>query len=284
MLAAVLLGACVSHQPLPQSAELQSTPASVRVISNITYTPEAWPQALGADLYLPQSTGPHPGMLMVHGGGWARRSRADVAESAQRYAEAGFAVLNISHRFAPDYHFPAQVEDLQQAMRWLHAQARQYRIDTRRIAGYGYSSGAHLVAMLATLSPGEALFGGPETRLQAAILGGTPADLRRYTGGSLVPEFIGASHSQAYPQFVAASPVTHVSADDPPMFLYHGRLDTLVSADYAREFKQALDAAGVPNELYLDNFGGHVTAFVFRKDAEQAGLRFILGQWQESSP
>ena len=284
MLAAVLLSACVSHQPLPQSAELQRAPASVRVISNITYTPEAWPQALGADLYLPQSTGPHPGMLMVHGGGWARRSRADVAESAQRYAEAGFAVLNISHRFAPDYHFPAQVEDLQQAMRWLHAHARQYQIDTSRIAGYGYSSGAHLVAMLATLSPGEALFGGPETRLQAAIMGGTPADLRRYTGGSLVPNFIGASHSQAYPQFVAASPVTHVSADAPPMFLYHGRLDTLVSADYAREFRQALDAAGVPNELYLDNFGGHVTAFVFRKGAEQAGLRFILGQWQESSP
>ena len=169
-------------------------------------------------------------------------------------------------------------------MRWLHAHADDYGIDSSRVAGYGYSSGAHLVAMLATLSPGDALYGGDQTRLQAAILGGTPADLRRYTGGSLVPNFIGASHSEAYPQFVAASPVPHVSADDPPMFLYHGRLDTLVSADYAREFQQALDRAGVPNELYLDNFGGHVTAFVFRKDAEQAGLQFILGQWQETPP
>ena len=233
-----LLGGCASHQPLPAS-QPSSTTHEIIWQRDLIFTPADAPQALAGDLVRPAGIGPWPGLLMVHGGGWSRRSREDMASSAERFAEAGFAVFNISHRFAPAYHFPEQVRDLQQAVRWMRTQAGELHLNPDWIAGYGYSSGAHLVAMLATLSPGSELHQ-PGTRLQAMVLGGAPTDLRRFRGGQLIPQLLGTDFENGFATYALASPVTHLSADDPPVFLYHGALDALVDADYAREFAVAI--------------------------------------------
>lgn len=275
-IASLLVAGCAAHtarvgEPVPkQRAD------SVRTLANLTYTPTAWPQTLQGDLYLPQGLiTPRPAVLMVHGGGWERRTRADMDGIASKLAKRGYAVFNISHRFAPQWQFPAQINDLAQAVRWLKANAEQYGIDANRIGGWGYSSGAHLVAMLATLSPGDAHYPGDNTRLDAVVLGGTPADLRKFEGGRLVPQFLGTTQAQDFSVYEQASPTWLVSADDPPTFLYHGGLDLLVSADHAREMKAALDAAGVPAELYIARLREHATMFVLGGGAEKAGMAFL---------
>ena len=241
LLPVLLLAACTRHLSLPDTPDrLAPSSDEFTVQRELRFVPADWPQALHGDLYLPAGEGPHPTVLAVHGGGWSSRSRADMDGVAETLVRNGYAVFNVSYRFAPEFTFPAQVHDVQQAVRWLREHADAYDLDAGRIAGYGYSSGAHLVAMLATLGPGDTHFGGPETRLQAAVLGGAPSDLRAFTGGSLVPDFLGTTHEEGYATFVAASPITYVSADDTPSFNYHGGFDLLVDADYAEAMHLSL--------------------------------------------
>lgn len=272
----VALPACVTHSPRVGAPAPAVTAESFDVQRGITYTPADWPQALQGDLYLPRGLPrPRPAVLLVHGGGWERRTRADMDDMAAKLARRGYVVFNISHRFAPQFQFPAQVNDLAQAVRWLRAHADAHGLDANRIAGWGYSSGAHLVGMLGTLSPGDAHYPGGDTRLDAQVLGGAPLDLRKFEGGRLVPQFLGATQAENATVYAQASPTVHVSSDDPPTFLYHGGLDLLVSADHAREMKAALDAAGVPAELYIARFREHVTMFTAGGGAERAGIAFL---------
>lgn len=244
----------------------------------MTFTPTGWPQPLKADLYLPRPPGPHPAVLVIHGGGWEGRSRGDMEGIAERLAARGFVAMNVSYRFAPAYRFPAQLHDLQQALRWLRAAAPRYAVDRNRIGAFGYSSGGHLAALLGTVSAGDVLdtpYGGPATRLQAVVAGGAPTDLRKFTGGRLVPQFLGATQRENPELFALASPIVHVTPDDPPVFLYHGRGDALVDVSHAEDMKRALDQAGVRAQLRIVPLLGHVLTFLLARTAEDEAMDFL---------
>ena len=255
-----------------------SSLADGQVERDVVYSPAGWPQELAADIHLPAGRGPHAAVLVIHGGGWERRTRADMESIAVRLAAKGFVAMNVSYRFAPAYRFPAQVHDLQHAVRWLRAAAPRYNIDPKRIGAFGYSAGAHLAAMLGTISDGDELdrpHGGADTRLQAVVAGGTPSDLRKFTGGRLVPQFIGHKLQEKPELFALASPIVHVTRDDPPMFLYHGGGDTLVDVSHAEDMKRALDEAKVRAELRVVPVIGHVLTFMFARGTEDEGMDFL---------
>jgi acetyl esterase/lipase len=266
LLASLLLAGCLARQA-----------DDTQVIDSVRYSPDNWPETLNADIWQPQGKGPHPAMLMVHGGGWERRGRNDMDKLSRYYARQGFVVMNVSYRFAPEHTFPAQLHDLQQAMHWLHRHADELSVDRQRIAAFGYSAGAHLVSLLAlTAGSGDELdrpYGGVLTRPAAVIAGGSPMDLRKYPGGKLVPQFLGGNISEIPEIFAAASPVTHVHDQAPPFFLFHGGSDKLVTIDHAEEFVVALENENVPVSLYRQRWRGHVLAFLTIGDAlEQADL------------
>lgn len=245
---------------------------------DVIYTPAGWPQALRADVHLPARPGLRPAVLVVHGGGWEGRSRGDMDGIAARLADRGFVAMNVSYRFAPAHRFPAQLHDLQQALRWLRASAPRYGIDPARVGAFGYSSGGHLAALLGTVGEGDALdrpHGGAEARLQAVVAGGAPSDLRKFTGGVLVPQFLGATLQEQPGLFAAASPVVHASAGDAPMFIYHGKGDTLVDPSHALGMKEALERAGVHAELRLVPVLGHLLTFLLGRGAEDGGMDFL---------
>ncbi|MBZ2189725.1 alpha/beta hydrolase [Alcanivorax sp. JB21] len=245
----------------------------------LVFSPPEWPQTLRADLHRPEGDGPHAAVLLVHGGGWAGRSRDDMTGIAEQLAEAGYVALNIDYRFAPDYTFPAQLHDLQIAMAWLHDNAETLAIDTARIGALGYSSGAHLVSLLGLVAgQGDALdapYGGAMTRPAAVVAGGTPTDLRKFRGGGLVPQFVGATQSEAPQAYVAVSPVSHVHADAPPFLLFHGSLDRTVPLDHATDFVDALAAAGGDVTFYQQPRRGHITSFLLRGGAMEEVLAFF---------
>lgn len=245
-----------------------------RVVENIVYTAAGWPQALDGDLYLPARRGSIPVVLMVHGGGWANRSRDDMADIARKLAHHGYAVFNVAYRFAPRYTYPAQLQDMQQALAWLADNAARYRLDTRRINTWGYSSGAHLAALVSGRDP-VALDGSGLPRVKAVVAGGIPSDLRKYQSSPLVTRFMGGYRDEMPARYAEASPATHVSAGDPPVFLYHGSLDTLVSPDQATDYYDALRAAGIDAELYLQGLRGHMTMFLFGGTAEDKAIDFL---------
>jgi acetyl esterase/lipase len=246
--------------------------------ADVVYTPSDWPEQLTGTVYRPAGPGPHPGVLLVHGGGWEGGQPSDMAFVAERLARRGYVTFNIGYRFAPEYTFPAQLHDVQQAVRWMRANAGTLRLDPGRIAGFGYSAGGHLITLAGMVGRGDPLdspHGGPQTRLQAIVAGGTPTDLRKFEGGRLVPQFLGTTLQKNPRRYAQASPVTHVDPGDPPTFLYHGSWDGLVPVDHATDMNAALRRAGVPSELYIVNGLGHVPLFVFNRSSITAGIDFL---------
>ena len=245
-------------------------------IMDFAYSEPAWPQTLRADLYLPQRSGPLPVVMVIHGGGWANRSREDMTSISRDLAERGYAVMNLDYRFAPRYTYPAQLDDLQQAREWIAANAERYQLDLDRVNAWGYSSGAHLAALLGSLQRAPAVDQTPTMpRLRAVVAGGIPADLRKYSNSPIVMRFMGGALDEMPARYAEASPLYHVSADDPPVFLYHGKLDVLVSEDQSQDYYDALKAAGVETELYLHPLHGHMSMFLFGGDAEDRAMDFL---------
>ena len=277
-LLAMHIAGCYSH--LNQQTPVAAEPARFtldRVIRDIVYSEAGWPQALRADLYLPQRRGALPVVLMVHGGGWANRSHDDMDDISEELAYRGYAVLNLSYRFAPRFTYPAQLLDMQQALRWISENAELYNFDLERINGWGYSAGAHLAALIAGFDKRRLPAGAQHDlpRLRAVVAGGIPADLRKYDDSPLVKRFLGGAREDMLERYAQASPADHVSADDPAVFLYHGKLDFLVSIDQPRDYYEALTAAGVEAELFMHNWRGHMTMFLFGAEAERRAADFL---------
>ncbi|WNL41615.1 alpha/beta hydrolase [Halomonas sp. PAMB 3264] len=261
--------------PTPRSPSVRSTSLTPQI-----YTPANWPESLTARVRLPETpnAGLRPAALIVHGGGWRGRSPADMEKIARQLAGQGYVTVNVEYRFAPRYRFPAQLHDLQQAMRWIHDNAERLEVDTDRIVGVGYSSGAHLVSLLALASQTGPLaepYGGEHTRLRAAAVGGLPSDLLKFNDGELVIGLLGGTRDEVYDAYVQASPIRQLTPKAPPFFLFHGNRDRLVPVDHARDFYEALRAQGTPAELYLQHGRGHIAAFLLRGGAVDAAIAFL---------
>ena len=275
-----LLSACASHTGVPPQADAIDLPETdYQLIRSVRYSPDDWPENLSADIYRPKGKGPFPAVLVVHGGGWEGRTPADMEGISERLASSGFVAVNIGYRFAPQYHFPAQLHDLQQAMHWIKRNAESYGIDDNRVSALGYSAGAHLVSLLGLVAGTDNKLdqphGGAATKPVAVVAGGTPSDLRKFTGGTLVPQFLGGTIDQIPETFAAASPVVHIHDDAPPFFLYHGTTDLLVSVDHATDFYAELEQAGIYSELYLLKWRGPLTAFATSGSAIAEAMQFL---------
>jgi acetyl esterase/lipase len=278
VLASLLLSACATHINEPeQPVDLPDTDYEVQ--RNIQFSPDDWPEVLHADLYLPTANRPSPAVLMVHGGGWERRSRDDMTWVAEALAGQGFAVMNIDYRFAPEHIFPAQLHDLQVAITWLRDHADELSVDSERIGGFGFSSGAHLVSLMAVIATSDhelnQPYGGPGTAPEAVIAGGLPADLMAFDSGELIRQFLGGTQKDKPGTYRAASPIAHVTPQTPPFFLFHGGLDTLVPLEQSRAFRARLAEHGVANELYIMHLRGHITSFLTSGRAIDKGAAFL---------
>lgn len=248
------------------------------VIKDLVYTETGWAEILQADLYLPDRKEPSPVVLMVHGGGWAARGREDMSAISLDLTHNGYAVLNVSYRFSPTYRYPAQLLDLQQALKWIVGNSDRYNFDLARINTWGYSSGAHLAALIASYNYSEnnmLEYDEELPQIKAVVAGGIPSDLRKYEDGPILRRFIGGSRDQLPDAYADASPVFHISSNDPPVFLYHGKLDLLVTVDQATDYYDALLEQGINAELYLHDVWGHMLMFLFGDDAETRAIAFL---------
>jgi len=270
----VLMTGCASHEGRPSNARIGSVgPVDVTVTRDFVYTPQGWPQELKADLYKPAGNGPFPAVVMIHGGGWEGRTREDMNEISQRVAERGYVVLNMSYRFAPTWHFPAQLQDVQQAVLWLRAHASDLNVLKNRIGAWGYSAGAHLAALAGVTSPSDKWFV-EGTRVQAVVAGGTPVDIRYYKDGELTNGLTGVSYDENPGLWREASPLALVSSDDPPTFLYHGTFDVTVGVNNAHVMYEALNANNIPAELYLIRGLEHLSTFMVDSPVDN-GIDFL---------
>lgn len=125
----------------------------------------------GATLYLPQGRGPFPALLDVHGGAWNRGDRSNDAVMNHALAASGIVVAAIDFRLAPDHPYPAQVQDVHYAVRWLKAHAPDFNADPQTVGGIGSSSGGHTL-MLNAMRPSDSRYAAlpsPTAGIDAAL-------------------------------------------------------------------------------------------------------------------
>lgn len=285
LIALITLSACKSFQGtnslvLPDTIAQQKFQKSSWTRITSVYTPDHWPESLVAEVIHPNANIDNlPIMLLVHGGGWQRRSYEDMQPLAEHWAKQGFITVNIAYRFAPEYQFPAQLHDVQLAMRWIDSKRTEWNSPYSPLVAFGFSSGAHLVSLMGNVagqnSELDRPYGGSITRPNLVILGGLPSDLQKWDRGRLIEDFLGGPRTEIPERYALASPITHIHANTPPTFMFHGKLDRLVPPDHASDYYEALRQQGILTELKMLPLRGHVSSFVFRGSSVRAADEFI---------
>jgi acetyl esterase/lipase len=230
------------------------------------------------------------GIIFISGSGWGAPlgySATPLKESPQvgmyvpPLTEAGYTVFALTHRATPTFRYPAPVEDVQRAVRFIRSKAAAYGIDPARIGGIGGSSGGHLISMLGTMDGA----GNPDdldavnresAKLQCVVARAAPFDMLRMSpsnGGDALSLFLGVASNQQltknsieYKTVSAASPISYVSAATPPFLLIHGDADEVVPFHQSEIMEAALKKAGVPVKLIRIVGGGHGPTFPGAKD------------------
>jgi acetyl esterase/lipase len=212
---------------------------------------------LTLDAYVPAG-GPHPAVLLVHGGGWDHGDKSSYVEIARTLAAHGFVAFAANYRLAPPggtWHFPAPVEDLQAAMSWIRAHADEYRVDVRHVGALGDSAGANLALMLGVSGkPGA-------DRADAVVSWSGPTDFTTLedVNGSFA-NYLGCALSSCPKTWAAASPLSLVAAGAAPVFLANST-DEIVDVGQATVYAEALGRVDVPSEVMILAGSRHARQF-----------------------
>lgn len=247
------------------------------------------------DLYVPTTgVAPFPTVVWIHGGGWSGGSRVPIPSGVASLLARGIAVASVDYRLtsqAGQYGafpvtFPAQIEDVKGAVRWLRANASTYALDATRFGAWGSSAGGHLAALVGTSGGVGTLEGSTggnlafSSSVQAVADWFGPIDVLRMNPDVTTPPGSGIDHDATsspeshligfdqpgqgigvlraheldptapYPFFAGLAhdldPITWVDANDPPFLIAHGTADTQVPTHQSVRLADALRAAGVP--------------------------------------
>ena len=258
----------LSQKPPVESDSPQKGAMKIKVKYNVPYCEQGDPYQR-CDLYMPIDSGVYPGIIMIHGGAWVAGDKANDSGHARKIASNGYVVMVINYRLAPKHKHPAQIDDCFEALNWMNRNAEELRVDLSRLGVWGYSAGGHLAALVAT-NPRSDL-----PRVRACVAGGAPCDLELIPSeSSLLAGFLGGTRQEIPDVYVEASPIQHVSSDDPPILLFHGDGDKLVPIQFAERMRGRLEAKSVPHEFITLPRKSHIMAFVDPK-ALNASIDFF---------
>jgi acetyl esterase/lipase len=276
---------------LPQSrmAQMRASPFNltdalrgIPTKPTVRYTPNipfARPDgvSLKLDVYRPPKVGKYPAIVVIHGGAWRGGSPSQNAEFNRYMASQGYVVWAIAYRLAPQYQFPAQIEDVQAAFTFIKHHATEYETDLLRLAVMGRSAGAQL-AMLAAFAPNASIralvnYYGPidlaagyrDVPIPDPI--NTRDVLKSFLGGS--PEERPELYQQASPMRYVTSKMTHPL---PPSLLVYGGRDHVVQAKYGRALEQRLKSVGTQVAMLEIPWADHAFDTVFNGISNQLAL------------
>jgi pectinesterase len=210
-----------------------------------------------------------PAVLLIHGGGWRSGDRSQHIPMAQRLAEAGYVAVTAEYRLSTEAQYPAAVHDLKAAIRWLRANARQYGIDTNRIATLGFSAGGQLAALLGATGNEPALEGagcyqGHSSAVQAVVdIDGLLAFDHPESGEgddtkstSAATYWFGGPKAETLALWHEASPLTYADRQTAPLLLINSSVDRMHAG--RDDMLKQLTARGIYSEVHTFPEAPHV--------------------------
>lgn len=264
LFSSLLLLCSIVVQAQPQWGNMPKTEPTFK---NINYAGDNL-EAHNLDIYLPKTDKPaHNVIIIIYGSAWFSNNAKDMAfmSIGKPLLDAGFAVVSINHRSSSDAKFPAQINDVKGAIRFIRANAQKYKLDTRFIGITGFSSGGHLASMA-----------GVTNDMKTRTLGSTTIDIEGNVGGNLrqssnvdaVVDWFGpvdmsrmencetpkdekspeaallGCPPRENPELVSlVSPISYVSDKSPRFLVVHGDADNVVphcqSVFFSEELKKA---------------------------------------------
>ena len=264
LFSSLLLLCSIVVQAQPQWGNMPKTEPTFK---NINYAGDNL-EAHNLDIYLPKADKPaHKVTIIIYGSAWFSNNAKDMAfmSIGKPLLDAGFAVVSINHRSSSDAKFPAQINDVKGAIRFIRANAQKYKLDTRFIGITGFSSGGHLASMA-----------GVTNDMKTRTLGSTTIDIEGNVGGNLrqssnvdaVVDWFGpvdmsrmencetpkdekspeaallGCPPRENPELVSlVSPISYVSDKSPRFLVVHGDADNVVphcqSVFFSEELKKA---------------------------------------------
>ena len=275
LISLILVGIVSLNSAFGQGPRQANTDNIKRKWLDVAYATKSQAQKL--DIYIPdEGEGPFPVILSIHGGAFKSGDKCDgqvipMLEGIKR----GYAVVSINYRLSGEAIFPAQIYDVKAAVRWVRANAKQYKLNPGKIAAWGGSAGGHLAAMVGTSGNVKELEdlsqGNPDqsSRVQAVVDWFGPTDFLKMDEqlkeskvsnpqthsipDSPESELIGKNLVDAPELVKAANPETYITKDDPPFFIQHGLIDHLVpyqqSVNFAKKLEQVIGKEKVTIEL-----------------------------------
>jgi alpha-L-fucosidase 2 len=214
---------------------------------------------LTLDAYVPDGPGPFPTAILVHGGGFTKGDKTSyITPLFKPLSDAGYAWFTINYRLAPQHRWPACMEDVETAIRWVRSHAAEYKVDVNRIALIGESAGGHLVSMGGIRAQGD-------IAVAAVVPFYAPHDLfRRAEQRKEISEglagLFGVSrevNDASLQTMKEGSPFYKLKAGLPPYLLIHGDKDDKVPYEQSVLFQEASRKLGNTCELITIPSGGH---------------------------
>ncbi len=250
-----------SQAGLPTGPMRQAGTGSVTVDENVRYGSVGGSE-LRLDVYEPgRQDQARPAVLLIHGGGWTSFDKSTMRGMGQFLARSGFVAFAVDYRLFHDDEncWPAQLDDVQRAVRWVRAKATKYGVNSERIGAFGHSAGAQLAALLGmeeTRDNSDAALARYSSRVQAVVDVSGPSDFTRDhdpDGDAFLANFLGADYSKNPEVWREASPVSHVSKATAPFLIVHGTQDQNVPMSQSEELLERLQSAGVKAALIKVN-------------------------------
>lgn len=246
-------------------------PPDVEFLPNIGFG-NGGGRPLRLDMLCPEkkSSKPLPVIVFIHGGGWSEGRKERGIFPLVHFTRRGYIGVSVEYRLSSEALFPAQIEDVKCAIRFLRANAKKYNLDPKRIGVWGQSAGGQLAALLGTSGDTKGLEGtggwqkfsarvnavadwnGPVDflKIESALRAARPEDdaIFRLFGGPLLSNKEKAA---------AANPITYISKDDPPFLILHGDRDRTVAIEQSRLLYEALQKGGIAVEFETIGGDGH---------------------------
>jgi acetyl esterase len=198
------------------------------------------------DVFIPTANIKNKALFFIHGGWWMKGNKDRWHSVARWYCEQGYTCVSVGYRFAPQYKFPNQIEDVRLGMQYFLQHANEFIFDPNKVVAIGSSAGGYLALMLGIIRNNNNYFSSIDLIMETVpkiVVAYNPISTLHMDVEN-VREFIGGTEATEPEKYGIGSPIDQISGNEPPFLILHGDADVVTPIQDSIHFCERLNQAG----------------------------------------